>query len=392
MQSWQLPDNIADVLPTSARRLETTKESLLGLFRSYGYELVVPPLMQYSESLLVDIDPGLSIKTIRAVDQLTGLQMGLRADITPQISRIDAHLLAERKGVNRLCYAAPVLSAVPASMVSSREPLQMGAELYGLESAEGDVELIELMFRCLSLLGAGDAMLSLGHVGVFQALAQNAGLDRAGCEELVARIQTKDKPDVEAACRKRRLDAETTEAMISLCDLCGGDDTLERARRELPNLQAVGLALDLLEGVRERFADKPCHIDLGELRMDQYHTGLLFSAYGSAWSGSVMRGGRYNGLGKYFGRSRYATGFSFDLKDFLDMIPENRQSRAILVDRRDLPKARELMDKLRAQGESVIADYLSEGPESLGCDRKIVWDESARAYAVRPVEAEGRAR
>jgi ATP phosphoribosyltransferase regulatory subunit len=176
MQSWQLPEHIADILPSTARQLESAKERLLALFRVHGYELVHPPLMEYSNSLLTHIDAGLSLKTIRLVDQLSGRQLGIRADITPQVARIDAHLLSANNGINRLCYAGSVLHARPDGFLSTREPLQVGAELYGYAGVAADIELIDLMLKSLKLGDIGEVMLSLGHIGVFRALAAAAEL------------------------------------------------------------------------------------------------------------------------------------------------------------------------------------------------------------------------
>lgn len=374
MESWQLPDYIADVLPTTARQLENAKEELLSLFRVHGYELVNPPLMEYTTSLLTKIDPGLSLKTMRVVDQITGRQLGIRADITPQISRIDAHLLSHRSGVNRLCYAAPVLHATPQTLMSTREPLQVGAELYGLESLDADLELMDLMFKSLKILHVDEAMLSLGHVGIFKAIANAAKIPNEVAQRILAHMQSKDLTEIEAMAKELHLDSRTVDALLELCDLYGGREIVAKARRVLPNLPEIGHALDEIEAIGKTFGEKPIHIDFSELRVDYYHTGLLFGVYSEGWSQAIMKGGRYNGLGKYFGRTRYATGFSFDLKDFMEVIPKVTKSLGIAVARNVAAKAAGKIEELRSQGECVIVDYLEEGPRALSCDRTLEED------------------
>lgn len=370
MQSWQLPEYIADILPSAARRLESAKEELLTLFRVHGYELVSPPLMEYTQSLLTRIDPGLSLKTIRVTDQLSGLQLGLRADITPQISRIDAHLLVRNQGVNRLCYAGPVLHAQPDTLYSTREPLQIGAELYGFEGLAADIELIDLMLKSVAHLGVAKPLLSLGHIGVFRALSQAAALTVDDAGVLLALMQGKDGAAVRAWCDGQGLADTFTAAFTDLTTLYGTpDDVLARAAQQLPAIEGVCAALADLRAVCERFSDYAIHLDLAELRVDHYHSGLLFAAYREGDSDALARGGRYDGLGRIFGRSRPATGFSFDLKNFLELLPPRPAQRGICVTASDVPAARAQIEALRAAGEVVVIDYLDEGAAGLNCDR-----------------------
>ena len=214
MQSWQLPEYIADILPSGARQLESAKEKLLALFRSHGYELVHPPLMEYSDSLLTHIDSGLSLQTIRFVDQISGRQLGIRADITPQVARIDAHLLSANQGINRLCYAGSVLHARPEGFLNSREPLQAGAELYGFDGIAADIEIIGLMLDSLALADFGDVLLSLGHIGVFRALAASAELSPRQAETLLAMMQDKNVAAVRGQVEAWALDG------IPCCPRC----------------------------------------------------------------------------------------------------------------------------------------------------------------------------
>ena len=233
MQSWQLPEHVADVLPTNARQLESAREQLLTLFRVHGYELVQPPLMEYSHSLLTHIDAGLSLKTILVVDQLSGRQLGIRADITPQVARIDAHLLSANQGINRLCYAGPVLHARPEGLLNMREPLQAGAEMYGFADIRADIELIDLMLKSMKIADMGEVLLSLGHIGVFRALSDAAHLDAEQSATLLALMQDKDTEAVEAQVKAWKLDGMWAKAFSLLPRLYWRTGSVVRCARTI---------------------------------------------------------------------------------------------------------------------------------------------------------------
>lgn len=357
MQSWQLPEHVADVLPTHARQLESARERLLALFRVHGYELVQPPLMEYSHSLLTHIDAGLALKTIRVADQISGRQLGIRADITPQVARIDAHLLSANQGINRLCYAGSVLHARPDGFLSTREPLQAGAELYGFADIAADIEIIDLMLKSMALADTGEVLLSLGHIGVFRAVSQAANLSEAQAAQLLSLMQDKDAEAVKAQVAAWQLDSIWAKAFALLPTLYGGREVLQTARNRLPDLSAVGKALDELQAVCDAFPNQQVHIDLSELRVDNYHTGLLYAAYGAHSHDALARGGRYDGLGAYFGRSRPATGFSFDMRGFIGRLPTIERESVVMVDQADAEAAAEAVAALRASGQCVIVDY-----------------------------------
>ena len=373
MQSWQLPEYIADILPSAARQLESAKEQLLALYRVHGYELVCPPLLEYSQSLLTRIDEGLSLKTIRVVDQLSGRQLGLRADITPQVARIDAHLLSANSGLNRLCYAGSVLHARPDGFLSTREPLQIGAELYGHAGIDADIELIDLMLKSLAIVNVSAPTLSLGHIGIFYALAEAAGLDDQQAASLLQLMQAKDASAVEKCVLQWQLSQQWIDAFIALPTLYGTQEVLQTARTILPDLPEISIALQQLQQICAAFASYSIFIDLSELRVDNYHTGLLFAAYSEDWPDALARGGRYDGLGKYFGRSRPASGFSFDLRDLIGHLPPVEKLRGIKVSVHDAPAAKNEIEQLRSAGECVIIDYTPECNEVKGCDRQLVW-------------------
>ncbi|AUZ03981.1 MULTISPECIES: ATP phosphoribosyltransferase regulatory subunit [Vitreoscilla] len=378
MQSWQLPEYIADILPSTARQLESAKEALLGLFRVHGYELVSPPLLEYTSSLLLDIDDGLALKTIRIVDQISGRQLGLRADITPQVARIDAHLLSANDGINRLCYAGSVIHARPDSLLSTREPLQVGAELYGYEGIEADVEIIDLMLKTLKLAHAKNVYLSLGHVGIFQALADKAQLTVAQSRELLSLMKDKDSEAVLAAMAGWDIDTIWKQTFAVLPTLYGDVETvLSRAKTELPAIKGVQDALDALKTICKQFKEYKVHIDLSILRNDSYHTGLLFAAYAPGWSDALARGGRYDGLGHQFGRARPATGFSLDLRDLIEVLPQKPAKQGIKVAAQWAVDAKAFMDELRAQGEVVVIDYVGDDANTLHCDRELVLKDGA---------------
>lgn len=357
MQSWQLPEHIADILPERARQLESVKEQILALFRVHGFELVHPPLMEYSDSLLTHIDNGLSLKTIRVPDQLSGRQLGIRADITPQVARIDAHLLAQNQGINRLCYSGSVLHAKPDGFLTTREPYQTGAELYGCADTAADIEIIDLMLKTLNTGGIGQTILSLGHIGIFRAIAAAAGLDDAQSRQLLATMQNKDREAVREWAKNRRLDDIWAHALSALPELYGGREVLAAARQRLPQLNAVSQALDALEQVCAAFPEHTVHIDLAEVRVDNYHTGLLYAAYAPEHHDAVARGGRYDGLGAYFGRSRPATGFSFDLRLCTAYLTDHTRPEAVRVAAKDWAAARVAVEQLRGQGICVVVDY-----------------------------------
>ena len=357
MQPWQLPEHIADILPERARQLESVKEQILAQFRTHGYELVQPPLMEYSRSLLTHIDDGLSLKTIRLADQITGRQLGIRADITPQVARIDAHLLMKNQGINRLCYSGSVLHAQPDALLTTREQIQTGAELYGCADTVADVEIIDLMLKTIKIGGLNNIILSLGHLGVFRAIAAAAQLNEVQSRQLLALLQDKDRDAVRQLAQAWQLDSSGLNAFAALPELYGSREVLDKARAQLPQLTAITQALDTLAQVCAAFPEQAVHIDLAEVRVDNYHTGLLFAAYTPDYHDAVARGGRYDGLGAYFGRSRPATGFSFDLRLFGAYLAASERPAAVRVAQKDYAAAKNAVDKLRAQGVCVVVDY-----------------------------------
>jgi ATP phosphoribosyltransferase regulatory subunit len=305
---WVLPEYIEDILPTEAMRIEKLRRKILDLFFAKDYELVMPPLLEYMDSLLTGTGHDLELRTFKVVDQLSGRMMGVRADITPQVARIDAHLL-NRKGVTRLCYCGSVLHTRPAAPGATREPMQIGAEMYGEAGVAADVEMLELLCEALRLAGVKKARIDIGHVAVFRALIQ--GIDSQREVELFEALQRKDVPALTELSSK--LPAGTREALLLLPSLYGGVEILDRAEKKLPKLPQLTKAVATLRKLADA-CKFPASFDLAELRGYHYHSGVVFDAYCDGVAGAVARGGRYDEVGKAFGRARPATGFSIDLR------------------------------------------------------------------------------
>lgn len=320
MRAWLLPENIEDVLPPKAWKLEGVRRAMLDLFRARGYELVMPPLIEYVDSLLTGAGTDLDLKTFKLVDQLSGRMMGVRADMTPQVARIDAHLLG-RNPVNRLCYAGSVLHTVPDGVYRSREPLQLGAELYGVAGVEGDLEILGLMLDALQAAGLKNIQLDIGHVGIYRALVEEADLSAELEEALFRALQTKAADEVGTLCAG--LDPKLGQALVALTQLYGGMDTLEAARKALPHNASIQAALDTLAHLAKSLEGRGIELalDLAELRGYGYHSGVVFAAYTGGHSRAIALGGRYDEAGKAFGRARPATGFSLDLRELVEAAP-----------------------------------------------------------------------
>jgi ATP phosphoribosyltransferase regulatory subunit len=307
---WILPEYVEDILPAEASRIEALRRKILDLFASKKYELVIPPLLEYMDSLLTGAGHDLDVRTFKVVDQMSGKMMGVRADMTPQVARIDAHLL-NRKGVTRLCYCGSVLHTRPRSPGATREPIQIGAEIYGEAGVAADLEILRLLCDALKLTGVRGARIDIGHVAVFRALAREAQATPELEAELFEALQKKDAPAI--AMLTKTLPAKTRDALNLLPQLYGGPEVLDVAEKRLPKIGALQEALQTLRALAKA-CSIPASFDLAELRGYHYHSGVVFDAYCDGVSGAVARGGRYDDAGKAFGRARPATGFSIDLR------------------------------------------------------------------------------
>jgi ATP phosphoribosyltransferase regulatory subunit len=307
---WLLPEYVEDILPAEAARIERLRRAILDLFAEAGYALVMPPLLEYMDSLLTGTGHDLDVRTFKVVDQISGRMMGLRADITPQVARIDAHLL-NRKGVTRLCYCGSVLHTRPAGPAATREPIQIGAEVFGHAGVQSDLEVQRLLCRALALARVKKVRMDIGHVAVFRSIVHAAQVGAELEAQLFEALQRKDKPALRQLARGA--DARTREALLLLPEFYGGAEVLSLAEKKLPKLPALTRALATLRALA-RACPVPASFDLAELRGYHYHSGVVFDAYCEGVAGAVGRGGRYDEVGKAFGRARPATGFSIDLR------------------------------------------------------------------------------
>jgi ATP phosphoribosyltransferase regulatory subunit len=317
---WVLPEYIEDILPAEAMRIERLRRAILDLFFKNRYELVHPPLLEYMDSLLTGTGHDLELRTFKVVDQLSGRMMGLRADITPQVARIDAHLL-NRKGVTRLCYCGSVLHTRPAGATATREPIQIGAEMYGEPGVRGDLEVQRLLCKALAVAGAKRVRLDIGHVAVFRSIVRAAKVNGERERELFEALQKKDVPALRTLTRS--LSSSARNSLLLLPELYGDKAVIARAAKSLPPIPALQKALATLRALAKA-CPVPASFDLAELRGYHYHSGVVFDAYCEGVSGPVARGGRYDEVGKAFGRARPATGFSIDLRS-LSSIKKKRQ-------------------------------------------------------------------
>lgn len=387
MRRWLLPESIEDLLPDEARQVEYLRRLLLDDFALHGYELVVPPLVEYIESLLTGSGRDMDLRTFKLVDQLSGQTMGLRADITPQVARIDSHLL-NRNGVVRLCYCGSVVHALPAGFNATREPIQLGAELYGHAGIEADVELVNLLLRSLDLAQVALARVDFGHVGIFRALAsqlESPVLQREDrLQDLFAALQSKDIPSLRQLVGDEK--PAVRDAFLTLPDLYGKTDTLARARAVLPDLPDIRTALDELSRVGAAVAPELLGFDLADLRGYHYHSGVSFAAYCAGQAQAIALGGRYDEVGWAFGRARNATGFSLDLRQLARHAPQVRVRPAILAPHLDDAGLRECVRRLRAAGEVVISALPGhdEDVEELACLRQLKFVEGE--WQIVPLE------
>lgn len=379
MHNWLLPEYIEDILPAEAFFIEEMRRKLLDLFRAHGYQLVIPPMLEYLPSLLTGTGRDMDHKTFKVVDQLSGHLMGLRADITPQAARIDAHLL-NRQGVVRLCYAGSVLHTLPGDVMQTREPLQVGAELFGHAGIESDVEIQQLMLKALRAAGAENIHLDLGHVGIFHALMRRTEASDELEADLFRALQGKDVPEI--AVLASGLEKTVRQAIQSLPELYGGAEVLDKAQQVLPDWPEIRRALDDLRAVAAQVEGMVASLcfDLAELRGYHYHSGAVFAAYVPGKAHAVALGGRYDEVGKTFGRARPATGFSLDLRA-LSGAASPELPPAILAPYSQDAALQGKIAALRARGEVVVVELPGheQHRHELNCDRRLelrgsVWE------------------
>lgn len=364
LSTWLLPENLSDVLPAEARRMEELRRELLDLYRLHGFELVAPPLVEYLDSLMLAHDEALRLRTCKLVDQVSGETLGVRADMTVQVSRIDAHLL-NRAGVTRLCYCGPVIHARAAGLMADRELLQVGAEIFGHPGVEADIESIRLALESAARAGVRDLRLDLNHRGVGRAILESDAALAEVADTVFALLSAKDVPGLEALCAEVGAQSRTRDALCRLTELYGDLAVVDRARAQLPPSEAVEAALDGLQGLCAALPGAPVTVDLADMGGSYgYHSGVVFSIYAAGWHDALVRGGRYDGIGRRFGRVRPATGFSLDLRKLSAGLPAAVATDAIRAPWVDDPALTDMIRRLRAQGRVVIQALPGEPQET----------------------------
>mgnify|MGYP000855156134 FL=1 len=375
--SWLLPDGIDEVLPEQARFIEKSRRELLDLYNSWGYDLVIPPMVEFSESLLSGFGSDLDLVTFKLTDQLSGRMMGIRADITPQAARIDAHSL-NRQGPSRLCYAGTVLQTKPRAPLESRTPISIGVELFGEAGIGADIEVIELFLKTLETAGIDEVHLDIGHVDILRGLLVDSKLSDTQELELFELLQRKANAELDAWIAENIADSKLAGWLKSLPALSGSVDVLAEARSRLAGApEPVIAALDQLDQIVGALSNQSVtiYLDLGDLAGYRYHTGIVFAAYKQGYGKALGNGGRYDNIGEAFGRARTATGFAFDLKSLVaNGVTEQQTLLGIYVPRNTDTQCDDMVAQLRVQGERVVQGFDGQVPnfKEINCDRQLV--------------------
>jgi ATP phosphoribosyltransferase regulatory subunit len=360
-ESWLLPEGIDELLPQEAFQLESLHRKLVDHMGRWGYQLVVPPLVEYLDSLLTGTAKSLDIQTFKLTDQMSGRMLGIRADMTPQVARIAAHKLRGQADVLRLCYIGSVLRTLPEGQGISRNPIQLGAEIYGHAGPESDVESIELMLHLLNVTGAvPTCALDIGHVGIYRGLAAYAGLSAEQEQALFSALQRKAAADIESLLSSFQIADDARAMLQALAELNGDHTVLDEAKQQLATApqsvqQALATLSQISEMLTQRLPELVINFDLAELRGYDYHTGVVFAAYRAGSAQSIAAGGRYDAIGEHFGHAQPATGFSMDLKKLVTLLPaEDNGQEVIGVDWQNDAELQAEVASLRQQGKVVI--------------------------------------
>ena len=381
--AWLLPEHIADILPAQAQRIEALRRRLLDQAQLFGYELVIPPLLEHLDALLSGTGRELDLSTFKLVDQMSGRMLGLRADTTPQAARIDAHLL-NRPGVTRLCYCGPVVHTRPTGLAATREPLQFGAEMFGHQGLQADLEVAELALQCLRHAEAGPLVIDLADARVLRGVLAGVPMDTEGLQNLAQALASKDAPALAELCQG--LPGEAPQALQALLRLYGGDEVLAAARDVLPDRPLIRKALEELAwlGSRLHAGDAALRVafDLSDMSGYAYYSGPRFALFAAGCNDTLARGGRYDEVGAVFGRNRPAVGFSLDLKSLSEVAAVANGARpaaAVLAPWGEDPALLAEVRRLRALGDIVVRG-LPAAPEDTDCtDDALVQADAWRA-------------
>ncbi|MGQ9425056.1 ATP phosphoribosyltransferase regulatory subunit [Gilvimarinus sp. F26214L] len=376
---WLLPDGVEELLPDQARQLESLRRRLLDLYRCWGYDLVIPPLVEFTDSLLIGLGRDLDLLTFKLTDQLSGRALGVRADITPQTARMDAHSL-KRQGANRLCYAGHVLHTRPRTPLATRSPMLAGVELYGEAGQGADLEVISLLLESLQAVGLHSASVEIGHVGICRELIKVLDLDDHQRETLFDLLQRKAAAEMRAWVEEHVQDSAIAEILRQLPRLAGGRESLRKARDVLAKapaavMDAVHQLESLADTIVQRYPDAQLYFDLSELHSFSYHTGLWFAAFTPGYGRALASGGRYDHVGQVFGRARPATGFHIDVTALNRLLnAASPRPPGIYAPDSEDPRQWEAVRKLRSKGQIVVGGFPGETPdrEELNCDRRLV--------------------
>ncbi|HEY8940799.1 MAG TPA: ATP phosphoribosyltransferase regulatory subunit, partial [Cellvibrio sp.] len=385
---WLLPDGVEEILPAEAKAIDTLRRRLLDLYSTWGYDMVIPPLLEYTDSLLIGLGRDVDLLTFKVTDQLSGRTLGIRADITPQTARMDAHSF-HRTGANRLCYAGHVVHTRPKNPLATRTPIQAGLEFYGEPGIAADIEVVSLLLESLAVAGLPRQHIDLGHVGIYRAIAASAGLTKVQEETFFELLQRKATTEIRTWVEANIRDSVTANLFLALPGLAGDKSVLQKAKALFSGLQAAQDAVEQLlqvaEIIEQRYPSAELYFDLGELRGYHYLTGLVFAAFAPGYGNPIASGGRYDHIGEVFGRARPATGFAVDITAIskLGLLPR-ASLRAIAVIESTDPLQWQAVRDLRLQGERVVNVGATSDFEELGCNRQLVLQDGR--YQVQAID------
>lgn len=373
---WLLPDGVEEILPAEAKAIDSLRRRLLDLYSTWGYDMVIPPLLEYTDSLLIGLGRDVDLLTFKVTDQLSGRTLGIRADITPQTARMDAHSF-KRTGANRLCYAGHVVHTRPKNPLATRTPIQAGLEFYGESTIAADIEVVSLLLESLSVAGLPRQHIDLGHVGIYRAIAAAAGLSKVQEDAFFELLQRKATTEIRVWVDTNIDDTSMAALFLALPGLAGNKTVLQKARELFVALPAAQAAVDQLDQVaqviEQRYPNAELYFDLGELRGYHYLTGLVFAAFAPGYGNPIASGGRYDHIGEVFGRARPATGFAVDITAIskLGLLHKEQVSAIAVVENSD-PAQWQAVQNLRQQGERVVAVSGEADLAELGCDRQLL--------------------
>lgn len=385
---WLLPDGVEEMLPSEAKAIDTLRRRLLDLYSTWGYDMVIPPLLEYTDSLLIGLGRDVDLLTFKVTDQLSGRTLGIRADITPQTARMDAHSF-HRTGANRLCYAGHVVHTRPKNPLATRTPIQAGLEFYGESGIAADIEVVSLLLESLSVAGLTHQHIDLGHVGIYRAIAASAGLSKVQEETFFELLQRKAMTEISAWVAANISNGVTADLFLALPGLAGDKSVLQKASELFTGLDAAQKAVEQLvrvaEVIEQRYPTAELYFDLGELRGYHYLTGLVFAAFAPGYGNPIASGGRYDHIGEVFGRARPATGFAVDITAIskLGLLPRASLSAIAVVESAD-PLQWQAISELRQRGERVITVGAASDLSELGCNRRLVLGDGC--YQVQAID------